>query len=133
MIDPSLRHEIKGLDELFKYIPEDYSFHDSELESVNWDLMKGELTVVYSCAHWLSTPVGEHVYYVTFHIKPEMNDFEVYISPHNPYTDGIQITRLENMEFAKYHFRAECSGPIVNCEDLWVEIREVDPKAFFDN
>ena len=130
MIDPTLRYKIKGLDELFKYIPEDYSFHDSELEAINWDMMKGELTVVYSCYLWLNTPVGERVYYVTFHIKPEMNDFEVYISPHNSYTYGIEISRIES-DMAKYRFEAEGSGPILNCEDMWIEVREGDPKTFF--
>lgn len=130
MIDSALRNEIKGLDELFKYLPEDYSFHDSELESVNWNMMKGELTVVYSCYHWLGTPVGKHVYYVTFHIKPEMNDFEVYISPHNSYTFGIEITKIES-NMAKYRFDADGSGPILNCEDLWIEVKEGDPKEFF--
>ena len=66
------------------------------------------------------TPVGEHVYYVTFHIKPAMNDFEIFISPHNTYTDEIEITKLES-DWANYRFRAHCSGPVVDCEDLWVE------------
>ena len=34
MIDSALVKEIKGLEELLKYIPQDYSFHDSELEEV---------------------------------------------------------------------------------------------------
>lgn len=128
MIDPELRHEIKGLDELFKYIPEDYSFHDSELESVNWDMMKNKLTVVYSCHQWLDG----HVYYVTFHIIPEMNDFAVYISPHISYTFGINITR-SNSSISKYLFEADSAGPIVNCEDLWVEIEETDPEKIFED
>ncbi|MGN0232461.1 MAG: hypothetical protein ACI4A8_09680 [Muribaculaceae bacterium] len=95
-------------------------------------MMNNELTVVYSCYHISGTPVGEYVYYVTFHIKPVMDDFEVYISPHNTYTDEIDITRLES-DFAKYRFHAHGSGPVVDCEDLWVEVVEADPKTFFQD
>ena len=130
MIDSALVKEVKGLEELFKYIPQDYSFHDSELEEVNWNMMNNELIVVYSCYLFSDTPVGEHVYYVTFHIKPAMIDFEIFISPHNTYTDEIEITKLES-DWANYRFRAHCSGPVVDCEDLWVEVREADPKTFF--
>lgn len=128
MIDSSLRHEIKGLDELFKYIPEDYSFHDSELESVNWDMMQNKLTVVYSCHYGLNG----HVYYVKFHIIPEMTDFTVYISPHISYTGGIEINKSDN-EWSKYTFVAQGAGPEVNCKDLWVEIVETDPEKFFED
>ena len=118
MIDASLRHEIKGSEELFKCIPENYNFHDAGLVSLNWNMEKEELTVVYSCY-----TTSEHLYFVTFHIIPEMNDFEVYMSPHNPYTYGIDITRSDS-PLSKYRFEADGSGPIVNCKDLWVEITE---------
>ena len=58
MIDSALVKEVKGLEELFKYIPQDYSFHDSELEEVNWNMMNNELIVVYSCYLFSDTPVG---------------------------------------------------------------------------
>lgn len=45
MIVSTLRHKIKGLDELFKHLPKDYSFHDAGLVSLNWDVEKEELTV----------------------------------------------------------------------------------------
>ena len=40
MIESSLRHKIKGLDELFKYLPQNYNFHDAGLVSLNWDIEK---------------------------------------------------------------------------------------------
>ena len=40
MIDQSLIDKIKGLKELFEIVPEDYNFHDDELERVLWDMMK---------------------------------------------------------------------------------------------
>lgn len=126
MIDSSLRHKIKGLNELFKYLPEDYNFHDDALVSLNWDQEKEVLTAVYS-SYWTSKQEGDHTYLVTFHMKPEMNDFEIYISPHNPYTYGINISRSNSM-LSKYRFEADGSGPSVNCRDLWVEIREEEPQ-----
>ena len=49
MIDTTLKNEIRGLDKLFEYIPEDYTFHDAELEDVVWNMEKNELVVTYSC------------------------------------------------------------------------------------
>lgn len=122
MIDSSLRHKIKGLDELFKYLPENYNFHDDALVSLNWDQEKEELTAVYS-SFWTSKQEGDHTYLVAFHMKPEMNDFEIYVSPHNPYTYGIEISHSDS-QLSKYRFEADGSGPIVNCMDMWIEIRE---------
>lgn len=122
MIVSTLRHKIKGLDELFKYLPKDYSFHDAGLVSLNWDMEKEELTVTYSCYHGIDKD-NQHLYLVTFHLFPEMNDFEIYMSPHNPYTYGIDITYSDSM-LSKYRFEADGSGPIVNCKNIWVEIRE---------
>lgn len=122
MIDSSLRHKIKGLNELFKYLPEKYNFHDAGLVSLNWDAEKEELTVTYSCYYGI-TKDNQHLYLVTFHIIPEMNDFEIYMSPHNPYTYGIDVT-LSDSTLSKYRFEADGSGPTVNCRDLWVEISE---------
>ena len=90
MIVSSLRHKIKGLDELFKYLPKNYNFHDAGLVSLNWDIEKEELTVTYSCYHGIDKD-NQHLYLVTFHLIPEMNDFEIYMSPHNPYTNGIDL------------------------------------------
>jgi len=66
MIVPTLIDKIKGLKELFKIVPEDYNFHDDELEWVHWDMMKGELIVTYSMHDYPPT----RVWYVTWHIKP---------------------------------------------------------------
>ena len=126
MIDTMLKNEIRGLDKLFEHIPEGYTFHDAELEDVVWNMAKNELVVTYSCHFYLDG----HVYFVTFHIIPEMNDFELHVSPHNPFTYGIDITR-SNSSLSKYSFEADGSGPIVNCEDLWIEIKEGDPKEYF--
>ena len=49
MIVSSLKHKIKGLDELFKYLPQNYNFYDAGLVSMNWDVEKEVLTVTYSC------------------------------------------------------------------------------------
>jgi len=123
MIDHSLRHKIRGLNELFKFLPEDYNFHDAGLESVNWDANKEELTVVYLCCHSVTADKEKHIYHVSFHLKPEMNDFEIYMSPHNPYTYGIDITHSYSF-LSKYRFEADGAGPILNCQDIWIEIRE---------
>lgn len=123
MIDRSLRHKIRGLDELFKLLSEDYNFHDAGLESVNWDASKEELTVVYLCCYTSAASECEHIYHVSFHLKPEMNDFEIFMSPHNPYTYGIDITRSDSF-LSKYRFEADGAGPILNCQDIWIEIKE---------
>ena len=128
MIDSSLRHKIKGLDELFMCLPENYNFHDDGLVSLNWNMEKEELTVVYSCYHRLDDTASEHLYFVTFHIIPEMNDFEIYMSPHNPYTYGIDITHSDS-PLSAYRFEADGSGPIVNCKDLWIEVAEGEPPS----
>ncbi len=127
MIDPMLVDEIEGLDKLFEFLPQEYSFHDSELESVNWNAEQCELIAVYSCYSFLPE---DEVYYVTFHIKPSMEDFEVFVSPHNPYTFGIDIVRSEDPRY-KYIFKADCAGPCVNCDNIWIEIEKADPKEFF--
>lgn len=126
MIDAALKNEIRGLDKLFENIPEDYTFHDAELEDVIWNMAKNELQLTYSCHFYLDG----YVYYVTFHITPEMNDFDVNISPHNPFTYGITIERSDS-QLSKYRFEADGSGPTLNCEDIWVEIAEADPKEYF--
>jgi hypothetical protein len=71
MIDDSLIDKIKGLKELFEIVPEDYNFHDDELERVIWDMMKCELIVTYSMHDYPPT----QVWYVTWHIKPAMDNF----------------------------------------------------------
>ena len=126
MIHHSLIDKIKGLEELFKIVPEDYSFHDNELERVEWNMMKCELIVTYSMHNYPPT----RVWYVTWHIKPAMEDFEVNIAPHNSYTNGIDITPSKT-DFAKYRIFADGAGPIAECEDIWVEVEETDPKKFF--
>ncbi len=125
MIDKTLRGKIKGLDELFKIVGEDYNFHDAELEHMEWDIDKRELTVTYGI--WDID--GSNLHFVTWHLIPEMNDFDISISPHNPYTGGIDITNSES-QMSKYKFEADCDGPIMDCEDIWVEIKEGDPKTF---
>lgn len=127
MVDFSLVDKIKGLKELFKIVPDDYNFHDDELERVQWDMMKCELIVTYSMHDYAPT----RVWYVTWHIKPAMDDFQVNIAPHNSYTYGIDITPSE-LDIAKYRFFADGAGPIVECEDIWVEVEETDPEKFFD-
>ncbi len=126
MVDQSLINKIKGLKDLFKIVPEDYNFHDDELERVQWNMMKCELVITYSMHNYPPT----RVWYVIWHIKPAMVDFEVNISPHNSYIYGIDITPSK-MDFAKYRFFADGAGPIVECEDIWVEIEETDPEKFF--
>ena len=126
MVDFSLIDKIKGLKELFKIVPDDYNFHDDELERVQWDMMKCELIVTYSMHDYPST----RVWYVTWHIKPAMDDFQVNIAPHNSYTYGIDITPSK-LDIAKYRFFADGAGPIAECEDIWVEVEETDPKKFF--
>lgn len=89
MIDPTFVDEISGLRELFSLVPEEYSFHDAELESAEWSLLDCELVVRYFCCYGLDRQI-----YVTFYLKPEMNDFTIELSPHNPYTYGIEISRV---------------------------------------
>lgn len=125
MIDPSLRHEIKGLDELFSIIIEDGNLHDYKLESLTWNNNKRELTLVYTNEMWVDPSIGKTPHEIIFHIIPEWNSFKVDISPHDPFTYGIEIDRSDS-QISKYRFEAEGSGPIVNCEDIWVEIKEGD-------
>lgn len=79
MIDPNFINEIAGLRELFSLVPEEYSFHDAELESAEWSLQDCELVVRYFCYYGLERQI-----HVTFYLKPEMNDFTIELSPHGP-------------------------------------------------
>lgn len=115
MIDPTFVDEISGLGELFLLVPEEYSFHDAELESAEWSLLDCELVVRYFCCYGLDRQI-----YVTFYLKPEMNDFTIELSPHNPYTYEIEISRSES-QLSKYHFFADGSGPEVDCTDIRIE------------
>ena len=91
MIDPNFINEIAGLRELFSLVPEEYSFHDAELESAEWSLQDCELAVRYFCYYGLERQI-----HVTFYLKPEMNDFTIELSPHIPYTYGLEISRSES-------------------------------------
>lgn len=91
MIDPNFIDEIAGLRELFSLVPEEYSFHDAELESAEWSLQDCELVIRYFCYYGLERQI-----HVTFYLKPEMNDFTIELSPHNPYTYGLEISRSES-------------------------------------
>lgn len=118
MIDKTFINEISGLKELFALVPEDYSFHDAELKRAEWSHEDCELMVRYYCSYGLERPI-----YVSFYLKPEMNDFALELSPHNPYTYGLEITRSEST-LSKYHFVADGSGPDVNCTDIWIEVEQ---------
>ena len=105
MVDYSLIDKIKGLEKLFKIVPEDYNFHNDELERVKWDMTKREPVVTYSMHDYPPT----RVWYVTWHIKPAMDDFVVNIAPHNSYIYGIDITPSK-LTFAKYRFFGRWCG-----------------------
>lgn len=115
MIDSNYIDEIYGLRELLSLVPEEYSFHDAELETVKWSQQDCELVVRYFCHYGLEREI-----YVTFHLKPEMNDFTIGLAPHNPYTYGLEISRSES-PLSKYHFHADGSGPDVDCTDIRIE------------
>lgn len=115
MIDPNFIDEISGLRELFSLVPEEYSFHDAELESAEWSHENCELVVRYLCYYGVERQI-----HVTFYLKPEMNDFTIELSPHNPYTYGLEISRSES-QLSKYHFFADGSGPEVDCTDIRIE------------
>ena len=115
MIDSNFINEISGLRELLTLVPEEYSFHDAELESAEWSLQNCELVVRYFCYYGLEKQMR-----VTFYLKTEMNDFTIELSPHNPYTYGIEISRSES-QLSKYHFFADGSGPEVDCTDIRIE------------
>lgn len=124
MIDATLKSEILGLDKLFELLPEDYTFHDAELENLVWNNAKNELAITYSCLLYRD----DRKYLVTFHITPEKNDFVINISPHNPYTYGIDISRSDS-SLSKFRFEADGAGPIVNCKNLWIDIKEAAPET----
>jgi len=115
MIDSNFIDDISGLRELLLLVPEEYSFHDAELESAEWSHQDCELVVRYFCFFGLKRQIR-----VTFYLKPEMNDFTIELSPHNPYTYELEISRSES-QLSKYHFRADGSGPEVDCTDIRIE------------
>lgn len=114
---PKIRKLVTGLDELFAIVPPDYSFHDTEFESIQWK--SGEDIVIK-----FSDMFGDKVYYITWRITPDYDYFDFYGAPQNPYID--QITVKEDPERSEIvRFECEGSGLVVNATAIHVTIEEI--------
>lgn len=114
---PIIRKLVTGLDELFAIVPRDYSFHDTEFESIQWQ--NGEDIVIK-----FSDMFGDKVYYITWRITPDYDYFDFYGAPQNPYVDQITVKKdPEHSDIVR--FECEGSGLVVNATAIHVTIEEI--------
>lgn len=119
---PKIRKLITGLDELFAILPPDYSCHDTEFESIQWQ--NGEDIVIK-----FSDKFGDKIYYITWRITPCNEVFDFCGAPHNPYVSLIDVKDVVGRPDV-VRFECEGSGLVVNATAIHVNIQEIPQKDY---
>lgn len=120
--NPKIRKLVTGLDELFAIVPPDYSFHDTEFESIQWQ--NGEDIVIK-----FSDKFGDKICYITWRITPCNEEFDFCGAPHNPYVSLIDVKDVVGRPDV-VRFECEGSGLVVNATAIHVTIEEIPQKDY---
>lgn len=119
---PKIHKLVTGLDELFAIVPPDYSFHDTEFESIQWQ--NGEDIVIK-----FSDKFGDKIFYITWRITPCYEEFDFCGAPHNPYVSLIDVKDVVGRPDV-VRFECEGSGLVVNATAIHVTIEEIPHKDY---
>lgn len=120
--NPDTLKLITGLDELFAIVPRDYSFHDTEFESIHWQ--NGDDIVIK-----FSDKFGDKIYYITWQITPCYEEFDFCGAPHNPYASLIDVKEVVGRPDV-VRFECEGSGLVVNATAIHVAIEEIPQEDY---
>lgn len=124
-VNETTKRLIEGLDELFAIIPDDHDFHDAEIESFEWNMMKEE--IVFKISDMF---IDDKIYYITWYIKPDLGrDFQFVGSPYNTYIGGINIEECENRT-DMIRFECDGSGLMVTASSIKVMIEEIPQEDY---
>ena len=124
-INETTKRLIEGLDELLAIIPKDHNFHDAEIESFEWNMMKEE--IIFKISDMF---IDDKIYYITWHIKPHQGrDFQFVGSPYNTYIGGINIEEFENRT-DMITFECDGSGLMVTTSSIRVTIEEIPQEDY---
>ena len=119
---PIIHKLVTGLDELFAIVPRDYSFHDTEFESIYWQNGK-DIVIKFS------DKINERIYFITWNITPSYEEFDFCGAPHNPYVDQIDIKEVASRPDI-IGFECEGSGLVVNATAIRVTIEEIQKEDY---